>query len=267
MGFIKAGSPAEAALAELTRCPEAVETDSIIEATFEVRLARESEALEEVLPGMLFKAEAFDGDKPKVDRLPIASLPTEIRRKDENLRFKPSIRMSSGNLAYAVGSQTLSCTVRAPYIGWKEFRKKISCLIEVAEKVIDKDAHADRFSLLYQNFIPYLDASHTAFEPVTLSLSADNYDFSNHTQAIRTELDLAPVSVLMNLSSRVKILDGHGNESESGLLLNVDAIRQFDAPCELKRIAQDIDELHIIEKRAFFGLLTDDAYAAMGPKD
>lgn len=75
------------------RIPVRLRKEPLLEAFWEMRFAGSSQAVSELLPGMLFKA--FQGKYTNLVKLPTSNIPIQVADKDQNLRYAPRLRLEN----------------------------------------------------------------------------------------------------------------------------------------------------------------------------
>lgn len=113
--------------------PEKLKQDAILEAILEIRF--ESKEVPEIIIGRLTDYEPWR----EFTRFstPFASIPTQIRMSNPDMRFKPlvDIKEEKGCRNIKIGPNIISFHNLKPYLGWDGFYKEIS---EIINSLFDK---------------------------------------------------------------------------------------------------------------------------------
>jgi uncharacterized protein (TIGR04255 family) len=128
--------------------PGKLKQDAIVEAVAEIRF--EHSLVQELVIGRLAASREFSDYSSA--RLPIADLPLAIRENDPNLRFQPTLqlqRQSPGEVL-KIGPRVISIHNLAPYIGWGQFKTRISTMVAALGEAVG-EIQVNRVGLRYVN--------------------------------------------------------------------------------------------------------------------
>lgn len=141
--------------------PTKITPDPIIEAVVELRY--ESDVPPDAILGMLFPYVKLK--YPDFKKLPIATIPEEIRMNDPNLQFSPYHQSQHGSFKLNVGPRVISLSNTGQYVGWKNnyFPEIIELLESVKAAGIVK-----HFSRLGVRYIDFFESN--IFENINLSI-------------------------------------------------------------------------------------------------
>jgi uncharacterized protein (TIGR04255 family) len=138
--------------------------DGIRDAVFEIRF--ETPLQVEVVLGRLADAPAWRG---RLQRLPFADIPPQIRQSEPSLRFQPLFEVTpekGGVVRFSAHS--LSCHEAPPYPGWTEFQPRISEALETLYSQVP-ELQTTRLGLRYINGLNA--AEHFVSKPSDLLLT------------------------------------------------------------------------------------------------
>ncbi|MGH7933700.1 MAG: TIGR04255 family protein [Candidatus Binataceae bacterium] len=240
--------------------PKRLERPPLVEAIFELRFASERESVGDLLPGLLYRN--LQSSYERVEALPLANVPREIREKDPNLKYLPSRQFSGGSRRILVGDHVVAISQRRPYEGWHSFRDHI---IGLATYLKDTDLiqNVERYSLKGLNVVPssqggQLGLLNAKFEIEGRPAPEKGFHF-------RTEIESGELLIIVEIAPNATV-QYPDQEQPTGLLISVDGIGIVTSTSEFwVQSPNEIDELHDCVKRHFFGLLTSDALEVLGP--
>lgn len=136
----------------MTVIPTKLRDDAIVEALLQVRFAAAGE-LPEVVLGRL--SDFDDGGDFRPTRLPLADIPTTVRRNDPNLNFQPLVELRGPNgQVVRVGDNVMSAHVVGigMYPGWSVYQTQIERMLsDLFNKL--KSVEIENISLRYINAI------------------------------------------------------------------------------------------------------------------
>jgi uncharacterized protein (TIGR04255 family) len=240
------------------KLPEKLKHPPVVEAIFELRFAPAKESVGDILVGILYSQ--FGGFQ-KIEPLPLATVPREVRDKNPNLQYLASHRLAGDGKHIIVGDRVVGFGYSPTYQGWTRFREEIVCLLTAVRKT-DLVTTAERYSLKYINLLAatpqeQLSLLNARFELAGQPLSHEGFRFrtERHDDGIITIVELIT-------GARVQLPD----DNREGLLLTVDTICGESPNKVLDEPYRYLDQLHLSAKATFFGLLTDDTMNVLGPE-
>ena len=100
------------------KLPKKLRVDAILEVLFDVRFEPDRSLVAEVIIGRFADIPELRGFNHV--RLPSADIPAQFRRADPNLKFQPSVDMTSpdGRITFRVGPYSIVFVRRGGYPGW-----------------------------------------------------------------------------------------------------------------------------------------------------
>ena len=109
----------------LTKLPLKLGKEPLIEALFEMRF-KATAPVSNILPGLLFTK--FKGEK-KIEKLPAAQLPEELRKVDPSLHYAPLLRIYWDRFMILTSDRSSGLACKMPYPGWNAaFKPRFSIL-------------------------------------------------------------------------------------------------------------------------------------------
>ncbi len=239
--------------------PHALLKAPLVETIFEFRFSSTKEPLAEILVGLLYAG--LPPDQTKLEPLPLANVPREFREKDTNLRYLASHRLNYANNHISVGDHVLAFSQTIPYGGWAQFQSQVEGKLRASfdTKLIQT---IERYSLKAVNII-------SAEEGAQLSLLNGRFEIGGKSAPergfrFRTELVSKDLTTILEIITGASASLPNG-EIRSGLLIQLDALRQS----EVEGIRTDpgacLRQLHDNLKSTFFSLLTESTIRAFEP--
>lgn len=238
----------------MSELPKRLSRDAILEALLEIRF--ETRQLGEVLVGKLASLTSFDGYG--VTRLPIANIPAEARDADENLRFQPTLQLSSpsnGELV-KIGAHVISLHVTSPYPGWEAFSERLRILVESLFEMLG-DLAVVRIGLRYVNAIT---PDHGVARLSDLRFKVELADKSTETEMVfshRFKVD-SDTSGTISVATP-SFVNGPNLPPECAAFVDIDIFTPRPLGATNKdRVLEWVEKAHDAEKQRFFGLLTNE---------
>lgn len=238
----------------MDQLPTKLTRDAIMEALLEIRF--ETKQFGEVLVGRLASSSLFENYA--VSRLPIASFPVEVRDADPNLRFQPTLQLSSpspGELV-KVGPHVISLHVVAPYPGWEALSARLKLLIEMLFSSVN-DVTLSRLGLRYINAIT-ADHGVSRISDLQFSVMLGGRETSsemvfshrfNVDNEIQGTLSLATPS----------FVNGPNLPNECAVFVDIDIFTpRALGKTDPDTVLQWVERAHTAEKQTFFGLFSNE---------
>jgi uncharacterized protein (TIGR04255 family) len=239
--------------------PHELRKAPLVESIFEFRFSSTREPLAEILVGLLYAG--LPEDQTKLEPLPLANVPREIREKDANLRYLASHRLNYANNHISVGDHMLAFSQTIPYGGWAQFQDHVERMLRASldTKLIQT---IDRYSLKAVNIVP-------AQEGAQLSLLNGRFEVGGNPAPergfrFRTELISEDLTTILEIITGANASLPNG-EIRSGLLVQLDALRQSEAEGIRTDPGARLRQLHDSLKSTFFSLFTELTIRAFEP--
>lgn len=245
----------------MSKLPEILEREPLIDALFEVRL-RDISLVADILPGILFQEY---GQQTKIVRLPVAELPKDMRASDPNLQYAPVVRIELEKYLVSVGDRSVLINCKLPYPKWKNFKQAILDIVARIAK-LGVAGSVERYSLKYVNLI----------QAPTLAEQVSKINMSIRLGDVEVINDHANIQVhhrengIIHILSAIVGAQGNLAEGQSifGTIVDIDSIREFD-PVDFdtfeKNLEAGLQDLRQANKQKFFACLTPEAIEEMGP--
>jgi uncharacterized protein (TIGR04255 family) len=133
------------------RLPTKLKNDAILEAVLEIRFEQSPSLIPEIFIGRF--ADNASWSDFRHARMASADIPAPIRRTDPNLRYLPSIEMTSpdGGRVLRIGPQAVAYSRRGVYPGWgTSFGAELRSVIEHLYRIVP-GVSVSRLGLRYVN--------------------------------------------------------------------------------------------------------------------
>jgi len=244
------------------RLPTRLKQEPLVEALWEIRFTSEHPAASELLTGIIFQQ--MKADFGKSDRLPVANMPREVRERDANLRYAPTVRLTGSRYTVGIGDQAIGLSSLRPYTGWKEFRAKIDELLSTIEQsgVIGK---CKSFSIKYVDCIG--SATNPSLDVLAINVGIADRKFASEPMAIRTEFHEMGYLHILQIGLPAEVSVVATKETLRGVIMEVDTHCTADAEIDNFHhwISARLDGVHAANKTVFFSILSDDTIKRLEP--
>jgi len=245
-----------------TNLPARLNKEPLIDAIFEVRFTSQIPA-SIILPGILYNN--LDGDK-KLDSLPVAQVPKNVRDADPNLRYAPLSRIDWTIFFISISDYSVLISCKYPYCGWKQFKPAIDKLIAILDEsgIIDK---VERYSMKYIDLIPSQEIQQKV-AMINFDVSIANHKLEKEQFHLRIEIPSNDFVHAVQVVSTAQVVLHNGIQME-GLLIDIDTfVAQFND--SLKSLRKDLldrlEAIHLANKTMFFNCLRPDALKQLEPE-
>lgn len=240
--------------------PKRLGKEPLIESLWEIRFSSETNPVADLLPGLVFAA--FPGEFPKIEPLPAANIPLQIRQLDANFRHTPTVRLRNDHYVIQIGEHVVSLSCLRPYKGWEEFGEKIRKLAGVLKET-NLINNPERFSMKYTDILPAGNGLSIAPLDIVISLGGGNQNMLS--LQLRTEvIEEGFVNIIQIISpADVQLL---GGEKISGTLVDNDTIYDHKKGDFWQNFHEQLDQMHAVNKRMFFNLLKEETITNLEPE-
>lgn len=230
--------------------PKSIENCPIIDALIEIRFT--SKIHQNAIFGIIYNA--LKSDFSKIEDLPILQIPEPIRMSDPNLKYKPLYRISNDEFVIQIGPDVLAIGSYPKYLGWKKFSSKIFEILNKIEelKIINE---VERLGIRYINFF-----NEDIFNNIKLEINLDNKKLKSQKSVIRTEFNQGKFVSTLQISN-----DAKSNEI-FGSIIDIDCHKTKGLQDFFNNKETLINEGHLIEKKLFFELISDEYLKKLNPK-
>lgn len=241
--------------------PKKLNKEPIVDAVFELRFNCVTPAAS-ILPGILYSK--LSGDK-KIENLPAAQLPEQIRAADPNLQFAPLTRIMCGNFVYLISDRSMAVACKIPYSGWTAFKFAI---LEAMEHISEAGiiTSVQRYGLKYVDMIS-TDYVKDKVSMVKLSLTIGEHKLENEKFQVKIEVpDQDVVNVIQIVSdAEIKLPNG---STKKGLVIDIDtigAVNNLNMVQLLEALPNILENIHTANIDMFFNCLTPKTIETLEP--
>jgi uncharacterized protein (TIGR04255 family) len=196
-------------------------------------------------------------DIAKIEPQPILQVPEHIRNKDENLKYLPHYKAVIDGFTVQFGAQILAVSSPIPYCGWTKFQEKIQWYIlnNLHHKVFESVTRIGyRVINLFESDVLTLIEN-----PKKPSLTFDRLQY-NYTEIFKTNDTVIKIGMADAVAARV------GEVLKTGSAIDIDVSVDGKLGKESAIISNHIEEVHGIEKKSFFDILTNEQIKKMEPE-
>ena len=239
--------------------PKILGNSPLRETIFELRFVPTIATAGDLLPGILYST--LQKEYPEVVALPMASVPRPMRDNNQNLRYQPSHRLSSGPHSIQIGDHSVLLQT-TEYPGWSDFKRRIESLIAALNQT-QLVKQIERFSFKYINLIAG-SSSEQQLPLLNIKIDLIGRAPSEKGFLLREEHSEGMFTTIIQISPNASVKIPPANTEFSGLMIDVDTIRIVGNEfwtCH----ASLLDEGHLAAKTKFFSLMTNPTIQSFQP--
>ena len=237
---------------ELMNLPRSISPCPIVETVFEVRFDTSTPG--DAVLGLVYQA--LREQLPKMEVLPIGTLPASMRQADPTLDYQPHHRLTGGPLAALIGPRVFALTWSGDYPGWTEFSRIVSQAFDKV-KVTGLIESVERFGLRYISLFPG-----DVLSRMTLGLTLNGSPLVGRGTSMRTLLERPGCQCQLHIGKDMALA---GNPSKGGTIIDIDAHLASDPQTALPDVPAFLETAHLAEKELFFSLLKEDFLKTLNP--
>lgn len=237
----------------MSNLPKLITPCPIIESGIEIRF--KTKLVSNIINGMIYNE--LQNSYNEIRELPILQLPIHIRRNDVNLIYQPHYQLISNNFILQIGDRVLSLInpkIGEKYIGWNEYSNEIKNILNIFDKLNIIDS-VERIGVRYVDFFKEINI----FDKITISLTNPT-GYKNEQLQIKNIFAIEDCKVILNIINNVYLKDNKGS------LLDVDAFNEIVLQMNVNNIFDIIDNLHSLQKKIFFDILTKEYLSSLNPE-
>lgn len=243
--------------------PTKLGKEPLIDVLFEVRFTSKVPA-EAVLPGLLFSKLKGVG---RIEPLPVAQLPSQVRAADPQLAFAPLSRITwAERYVILVGERSLVVGCKMPYPGWTAFKPAILEVLEVLKgaEVLTK---VHRHSLKYIDLFEVGADDAEALKRLNVSVRIGSQTVATENTSLRVELRRGSLLHAVQVATKA-VVQQEGKGSRTGALIDVDtfAVAELEPEAFFGGLQSSLEEIHSGNKQMFFECLTEYGLKLLEPK-
>lgn len=241
----------------MSTIPKKLKVDSILEAVIELRFEPDATLVPEIIFGRFADVEIWK--KFKQARLPMADIPAPIRRADPNLRYQPSIEMTSpdGLIAVRLGPQSITYARRSSYPGWEHFGPEIDTVIDQLYRIIP-GVRVTRIGLRYINALGSVLHGITSIEQTAIGISVADQPITGSLNLNFKSNQGTNFETMCRIAT-IDLAEGAIPENATVIVdIDVYTKREFSTTSAAD-VKKWVSEAHTREKESFFKVLGEEA--------
>ncbi|WP_270501998.1 TIGR04255 family protein [Kluyvera ascorbata] len=243
--------------------PTALTKQPVIEAAFEIRFSKETQ-VSEIVPGFLYHS--LGCTKP-VTSLPTSQIPKNVRDGDEQLHYAIISRLELDDYYIGLSDHGVAISTSTKYQGWSHFRDIIIRVLNELNKLNLND-NVIRYSLKYVDFFPNENDS-LLFNKLNMNLTMEDESMASYPLSIRIDKSDEEFINVFQILTHALVLSDDGKFDKTGLILDIDSIRQVSSTNEISVFKENtvelLNKLHQSNKLSFFSCLKESTIQELGP--
>jgi uncharacterized protein (TIGR04255 family) len=245
-----------------SKLPIKLKKEPLIDAIFAIQFSSSTSA-STVLPGLLFSK--LDEKGKKIERLPIADFPVQIRNDNPILRLQPLVKLDLGNFLVLIGDNNLSVATVMPYCGWAAFKEKIIQIFGLLGdmKIIDT---IDRYSMKYVSVVGGTSIA-DQINKINMAVKLGSHQLTAETFNIRIEIPRHDLLHIVQIAAPAVAALPDG-QSRTGVVIDIDTLCNYQTS-ELATLFTELpdrlEKIHTGNKEMFFECLKPETIESMEP--
>jgi uncharacterized protein (TIGR04255 family) len=233
--------------------PSKIEVCPIVEAIFELRFT--SRETWTTMPGLLY--DKIRERYPTQKQLELASVPEEVRNRDQGLARQPLVMFGNDDFAVHFGPRVIALVTKPnQYPGWSVIEQELNWLLERlrATRIIDE---LERLGVRYVDFF-----QENIFNNLILNVAIGGQTLEGE---LRLAVVLKPGSFIMRIVATNAAIVGIGLEARNGSVFDVDVwLNSLDFDLFNNGIDK-FRQAHLLVKQCFFGLAKPEFLISLKP--
>lgn len=235
--------------------PTKITPNPIIDAVVELRY--EGDVPPDAILGMLFaKVKSKYSDFSK---LPITTIPEDIRANDPTFQFSPYYQSQSGSFKLNVGPRVISLSNTGQYVGWKDnYFPEVSELLENVKAA----GIVKNFLRLGVRYIDFFESN--IYENTNLSIELNKAPLNSLQTTFggifKTNVFLTKVQVVNNVNTTVQ------GVKKVGSIIDTDTYYEPKGKFGFENLNSLIDNAHEEAVSFFFNLLKQEFIKTLNPE-
>ncbi|QZT38689.1 TIGR04255 family protein [Halosquirtibacter xylanolyticus] len=188
------------------------------------------------------------------EALPINNIPENVRRKDPNLQYKPLFKLFNNNSSVQIGSDIIILDIIGSYKGWDDLKSRFDLIYKEITPMIKTNT---RIGMRYVNLIEHRSVEYNIFDDLSLQISTKDFEIDLSNSFYRNTFLYEGFNCNLSLANKVNFESK--NLSKNGSLIDIDIFNQSDI--EPSKVSTLLNQMHEVEKKLFYKLITDDLFA------
>ncbi|HJZ80972.1 MAG TPA: TIGR04255 family protein [Pyrinomonadaceae bacterium] len=242
----------------MQKTPQRLGKSPLVESLFEIRFESSIPTAGDLFPGLLFPS--LRENFPEVEPLPLASVPREIRNRDEFL-YQPSHRLKGTSNSVQLGDRVVTVSSQ-DYGGWSQFKSTIEMIIDRVRQT-DLVKQVERYSFRYINIIEAVDEDNQ-LSLLNLTIAVASQPPNERGFQLRLERDDDGFVTIIRIVPRSEARNESGKKVR-GLLLDVDTIKEKFDDDLFSEHSHLLETAHDQVSQIFFSMLSESTLLKMEP--
>lgn len=237
------------------RLPSKIEACPIIDALIEIRF--EPMVARSAVFGLIYN-QIMDTYPGNVISLPILQISEQIRDTDPNLKFKPLYGIEGKNTVVQIGPDVFCISSRIPYIGWNDFSSQS---VSIIRKITDANI-IKKVLRLGHRYVNFFEGD--IINNLTVNVSMLN-DYKIENLLIRSEVKDEKFTNIIQISNSAQYKPNSLAKELLGTMIDIDASCEYTNDLFLTQAAEELNAVHLCEKKLFFSLLKPEFLNSLNP--
>jgi uncharacterized protein (TIGR04255 family) len=242
--------------------PKKLKKEPLVDVVFEIRFSS-STAASSVLPGFFFAKSK--PTKWRIEPLPMAQIPDQLRNADSNLRYQPLMRIHWDDFLILIGDNSVGVGCKMPYLGWIKFKEQIVKVVALLIETTIVET-IERYSLKYIDVIEGGNLTEQ-IQRINMDIRVGSHTVQRESFTVRLDIPHDRfINVVQIVASVVaNMADG---QARQGTMVDTDTICTYQTS-DLIKFKEDLpnflDAIHIENKKMFFECLKPETISFLEP--
>ncbi|MEO5995266.1 MAG: TIGR04255 family protein [Chitinophagaceae bacterium] len=244
------------------RLPKKITPDNIREAVVEVKF--ESDSSSELFPGIIY--EAFDASYTYTNR-PLKPAPQNLASPRQELRIQINTQslLYNDKIIIQIIPNAFIFTCLSKYVGWSEYKLEIEKALNIIEKTKRVQIWT-RVGIRYISEYPQKDLRDCTKFQFSFGLP----ETASEMVAFKSEFSYKEAKVILNLNNHLPLIVQKKEANRFDIiptsLIDIDVIKVISNLKDIQELLKVLEDVHILEKELYFGLLREDFLETLHPE-
>lgn len=237
----------------ITKLPIKISPDPIIEGMVEIRFLTDFPT--EAIYGLLYSK--FNPTYNTVEKLPNASLPTQILDANPAMLFQPHFRLKEKRYIIQIGPRMLSVSALKSYEGWSMFYERIKQVFSAVREM----NFIKQVEMCTIRYIDFFEGD--IFNHIQLDITAQSIPvLSSSRKTFKALFEYDGFQCNLELNNHVTAVN---SIPQQGSILDLATSRDVKSANFFIDYPDILNKMHIAEKTIFFSLLKEDYLSTLNP--